>query len=118
MQGRQRLIRSLLGQNKFLSGRQANDPRDRQSLLGKVIARNDELLLAGLKFDLRAQGVDRRSQPGFQLVGGFLIKRLCALDLSFGGFNPGTGSDRLQIGVAHRQHHHLARILVAELRSL
>ncbi len=110
---RQCLVGRFLGEHEFLPRGQPDDPRHIQFQLGEIVAGDDELLLAGLQFDLRAQRIDGRTQSGFQLVGGLVVKSLRALDLGFGGFHASAGGNGLQIGVADREHDHFARIFVS-----
>ncbi len=117
-QRNERLIRRFLGENELLSRRQSDDARHAQIQLGQIVARHDELLLAGLQFDLGAQGVNRRSQTGFQLVGSLVVKSLRVLDLRLGGLDSRRCGNRLQICVSDGEHDHLPRIFVAELRGL
>ncbi len=67
-QGSQGLIRSFLGESKLLTRRQADDASQGQFLLVEIVARGDELLLAGLQFNLRAQSIDGWIQPRLLLV--------------------------------------------------
>ena len=51
----------------------------REFLFGEIVTGCDQLLLAGLQFDLRAQGIDGRSEARFLLIGGLVVKRLSIL---------------------------------------
>ena len=57
----QRLVRRLLSEHKLLARRQSDDSRQVQFHLGEIVAGHDKLLLTSLKFDPRAQRVNRRS---------------------------------------------------------
>ena len=110
------VVRRLRSQRNFLARRQPNGAHQCQLLFGVIIARDDQLLLPVLEFHPGAQRVDRRAQPRILLVGGLTVERLRVLQLRFCGFHPRRAAERLQIGIAGRQHHQVTGILVAELR--
>src|ERR1700688_2020888 len=111
----QGLVRGLLGEDKLLAQRQADDPRQVQPRLGEIITGYDQLLLAGLKFYLGTQRVNGGSQSGFQLVGGLAVKSLSTLDLSFRSLHASPSSNGLEVRIANCENYHLPRVFVGEL---
>ena len=112
---RKSLVRSFVGQREFLAGRESNHSGQRNFLLGEIVGGRDQLLLARLVFDLRPQRVDRRSNARLLLRHRFLVERLRGLDLRLRGFHAGCPGNRLQIGVAGREHDQIARVLQIEM---
>ena len=106
-----RLVRRFVSQFEFLAGCESNHSCQGNFLLGEVIRGRDQLLLARLVFDLRPQRVDCRSDAGLLLRDRLVVKRLRRLDLRLGGFHAGCSGNRLQIGVAGREHDQIARVL-------
>ena len=90
-------------------GGQPDDARERELLLGEVIGGGDQLLLARLIFDLRAQRVDRGRDSGLLLRDRFVVERLGGVDLRLRGFDPRSAGNRLQVGVAGGEHDQIAR---------
>src|SRR5438445_6092980 len=68
--GRQRFVWLSFGQIKFLSGRKSDGARQHKFLLGITVSRDDELLLTRLKFNLRAQSINRRHKSRALLIVG------------------------------------------------
>src|SRR5579864_596026 len=89
----QRLVGRFVGQVKFLPGRKPDGPGQQQFLLSIVIARNNELLLASLKFDLRAKSVDRRHYAGILLITSLGVKSLCGFKLGLGSIHSRRGGN-------------------------
>jgi hypothetical protein len=83
--------------------------------LAKSLVGCDQLLLALLVFDLRPERVDRRSDAGLLLRDRLVVERLRGFDLGLRGFHARCSGNRLQIGVAGREHDQIARILQIEL---
>ena len=104
-------VGSLVGQFKFLAGRQSDHAGQGDFLLGEIIHRRDQLLLARLVFDLSAECVDGRRDSGLLLRNRLVVERLRRHDLRLRGFDAGCSSNRLQISVAGREHDQIARIL-------
>ena len=70
--GGQRFVRRLIGEIKFLSGWQSYGACQGKFLLRIIVAGDNELLLTGLKFHLRAQGINRRRDAGSLLIVRFI----------------------------------------------
>ena len=72
--------------------------------------------MPGLELYSRPQAVDGGNYACILLVRCFRIQRLCGSHLSLRHIYPGGPRKHLQVGVAGRQNHGFARVLVVEMR--
>ena len=73
-------------------------------MLGKIVTRLNELLLAGLQLDLRTERIDGGTESGFLLVNGLIVERMSVLQLRFSGFDSSCIRNGQQVCVAHCEY--------------
>ena len=110
----QRLVRRGVGQGILLIERQANRPRQRNFIFRQLVHRRNQRLLLVLVIHLRAQHVQPRTGAGLMRRHSLVVAQLRGLQLRLHGVDARLVRDAEQVGVAHRQHHHVARILRGE----
>ena len=66
-------MRCLVGKGEFLTQGQPNHARQRELLLGKIVAGQDKLLLPALELYLSSEHVDRRDDPRLLLIDGAIV---------------------------------------------
>src|SRR5208337_3083786 len=112
----QRLIRGLLGQDKFLARGQADDARQGELLFGKVGASRNQLLFSSLQLDLRAQSVNGRIESGPLLINRFVVESLGIRHLSLRRFYSRSVRNGEQVSVPDREHHQFPGVFIVILR--
>ena len=72
-------------------------------------------MLLVLVVHLRPQHIQPRADTGIMRCGGLVQRHLRGRQLRIHSRNPRGVRDAHQVGVAHRQHHHVARVFSRKL---
>ena len=109
------LIRRFVGQFEFLPRRQSDHTRQRNLLLGEIIRGRDQLLLPRLVFNLRPERINRGSDPRLLLRNRLVVRAPSPFQPALARFPRAPPRDRLQIGIARREHDQIPRVFEIEL---
>ncbi len=96
-------------------GRQADHASDRELLNGEIVFGLDELLLAGLQFDFRAQRINSRRSARIDLVGWLDCKELAQSGPELPRYQCGLRRRFPEVSVSDRENDEIARILIGVL---
>ncbi len=111
-------IGRLIHQVEFLRQRQPDGARQGQPIFFQRILRHDKLLLQRLVIDPRSKFIEQRSGARLVAVHGLVERNLGRTHLRLCAGYAGLVRQHHEIGVAHRQHHHVARVLRRKLRGI
>ena len=110
--------RNLVYQVELLRQRQADGARQRQPVFFERVLVHDQLLLQSLIINPGAQLIEQRRGPCLVHVDRLVERNLGRRHLGSCSGDKGFIGQHQEIGVAHRQHHHLACIFSRQLRGV
>ena len=120
-------IWGLIRQDVILGERKTDQSRHGQFIFGQVILQRSQPGLLGLQLHLCAEGIERRGEPGLELILSALKERGSGIHFGAGFLYAGLVGDNLEVTRRDEQHHGVtgsfwvnsaARVSCPEARAL